>query len=455
MKNGKCSKFEKYLDRRYDELGEDYQKHLGTCPICRREVESWQRYRKLIKSAPSVSPDKLESSKAENVVSLHAIKMRQKLIFQKRLLVASYSLGAAAAAALIIITFAVIPSLHRGGRAAPVLFSSEATGDAVKTSTDESKVPVVELETSVIQTESGSLVIVAGSVIKTKMKNDRLLEVDLLSGQILAMVEKSTLEEKFIITADKLRIQPDATEFSVAKRQNVLVEVIKGRVGVSGEGVQSTSITEGTYGKYEPGQDKLQILDIASERGAVLTGLMEQAFIPKVSHEISSEKSASPPGGKKSKTVDYSTWKKMITDGRYDDAISSIESYLKTRKNDAKALMILGDAKKLNGDFYGAEISYRQASDADAGATGANALFKLSVLLEKKTLDLKKAEEGFREYLSRYPSGLLAEEARLHLARILIKTGRKEPARKHLEILINTQPGPTQKEAIKILSTME
>ena len=79
----------------------------------------------------------------------------------------------------------------------------------------------------------------------------------------------------------------------------------------------------------------------------------------------------------------------------------------------------------------------------------------MSVLLEKKIKDLEAAEKGFGSYLSRYPTGSLAEQVRLHLAKILVNTDRPEQAKKHLEILVQTQPGPTRKEAMKLLEKIQ
>ncbi|MBU1495148.1 MAG: tetratricopeptide repeat protein, partial [Actinobacteria bacterium] len=161
------------------------------------------------------------------------------------------------------------------------------------------------------------------------------------------------------------------------------------------------------------------------------------------------------PQHKKAQQPDYTAWKKMIIEGSPDQAAALIENYLKTSTGDARALVILGDAKNAGHDYQGARSAYLEAAAADKGSYGANALFKMSVLLEKKIGDLDAAEKGFSSYLSRYPTGSLAEQARLHLAKILVNTDRPEQAKKHLEILVQTQPGPTRKEAMKLLEEIK
>ena len=433
----KCDMYKKWLDRRHDELGGDFEQHMETCAACREEVGSWQGYRDLIRSASDAVVEAAEARGDDNVLILNAMRMKRRLKQQQWLLAATGSIAAAAAAVLTVILAGGTRPSEPGERAAGGHGAIAAQVDESLGSVAEEKSPQTpSKKTSVIEIEGGRIELAAGSVIKTRQdEDDHATRVDLLAGKILAKMEGQAGHE-LLVTADMLTIRTVVSEMSVTihKDRTVVVEITEGEAKITGQGLESSVIGKGATARFDPAEGRLQVF--AAQAG-------EKAA------------SALQPQPRKARQPDYTAWKKMIIEGSPDQAAALIENYLKISTGDARALVILGDAKNAGHDYQGARSAYLEAAAADKGPLGANALFKMSVLLEKKIGDLEAAEKGFGSYLSRYPTGSLAEQVRLHLAKILVNTDRPEQAKKHLEILVQTQPGPTRKEAMKLLEKIQ
>ncbi|MBN2342569.1 MAG: tetratricopeptide repeat protein [Deltaproteobacteria bacterium] len=128
--------------------------------------------------------------------------------------------------------------------------------------------------------------------------------------------------------------------------------------------------------------------------------------------------------------------KQWIGMGRYKEAISALESRLKTANSDSESWRLLAECRRKTGNYQGALTAYQQVV-AYASVPVANAArYKMGLIYQDHLNRPADAIVHFSKYLAG-ESQLLRAEALYHLGKAEYSVGKKTQAKTHLNEVVN------------------
>ena len=482
-----------------------FEKHLAVCRDCSDWVYEWRMFERGVNrwaKSRTVSP--VTVSEAAALVERAEASRRRRgdgRYGRLSLVTVGMSVAAASAAVVMFMIFRTPEADSPQSRATPEIHAPVV--QAVVSGLEETDVSVsVGAHLVAPSDRSVTAVIDKDRIALSSKGRMRLIRLDrgqvrlgLESGTVACRVDKRNAGEEFVVNAGDYSVRVVGTRFSVTRAPlGVQVVVQEGAVRVEEAGGERWLLHAGDLLTDSGGQpvvkradsDALRRVDVLFEsprttEGAEAAAMMteepaapppDEAFSPdRVTAPVPSEESVleettdlgfasvSSPAGKKKKeqiVADIPGWRKMVIDGRADDARREMRTYLKSSPNDSRVLALYADAARKSQSFQEAVRAYKKVIEIGDDANASRAMYMLGSLYQAPLAQHQKAVEMLQAYKkSGHVSHELSELTDVKIAKSLVALGKCRAAKQAIAHLLKQSGSFVVENARKMIESCD
>jgi len=440
-------------------LDGDVAAHLETCETCRAEVESLETWKGAVAAwDPSRGSSVVSPSRVEALVRTAEARAAGAPRHERRRLVA-WTAGAAAACAA-----AVLAVVISGGDAAPATRVVETGPNEHTVVTAGDDRIGLDIDTRVAITESEG--------------RERLVELE--RGTIAVAAKKRERDAALVVRAGGVSVHVTGTRFSVSRRPaggGVRVALEEGgvRVVISGGEVvrlwPGSSFLErggvGEVGAFSPGDaEEIEALLVGrrpddGSRPPEVDARPEEpregadAELPLDAPPAEQAPLRATPGARPQAAgadVGIDAARRMILDGRVDEARAALERIVAASPDDAEAWMLLATCHRKLGNWAEAVRAYSIPGETGSARQAGQARYMAATVLQDKLGQPARARSLLEEYVRGAPETKpLEAKALLRLAQVDLAIGDVAAARAAWEALRRSYPGTEEEKRAAVL----
>lgn len=479
-----CAKRSDYLSGDLSPASrEEFEAHLGACPICSREVRLAQAVDAQIarlfdgSRPPAVDPlqaARLVTCAAQNThnQNIHRSIIRRPII--RRPIIRKPILWALpAAGCAIALLFALLaPPLAYPGFTYPALDILQQEGGAVAVQLPFQTALLVSPAGAHLRVGHGGdlFTLPGGSQVWLRARpNEKTLW--LAQGSIDVDAARRQAGQRLNVRAHGFTVAVIGTRFEVAVRPDgIEVAVMHGEVAVSA-GAEPIAVSGGQRLVWRVGDQPSQSPLVASEPSAPPVAPSAPEVVPSAPthrgppsstrsgpRQDTSPPTEQPPPNDSNVAAstpavpqrpDLETLRRWILEGHYAEAEAELLSRLSRASADVEGWFLLAECQRKAGRIEQAILAYRRVIALGQGLEANRARFQAAVLLQDQLHQVRAAAQLFREYLAADVQGQpLRPWALLRLARCLASVGQRDEARRLIEGL--THERPVAEEALRL-----
>ncbi len=475
MSGSKCRHVEDRLDDFLaGELSEKerirVEMHLGVCAHCRESLALWKGFVQTARTEePEPLPPMVERRLAIAAAAERGPEPQQVVVNWKRWAVASCAVAAAAVFALVFVLRGA--GLEETPKHQALATRSETHPQVRKKSETDTVVEITADNRRVIRVNPGTnLWLDKEAVVRVEVMRRDEARFQLESGRVVAEVKAPVKGYRFVVVTPSGEVEAKGTVFSVEvsssgkERARVLRGVVEVRkTAVKGRPAHRPLTLrageEGRVGDEIPSRavDTYLQKDACLVRGcagpdSMKLALLEVARVAETEQLHSDAKSVEQPiessvpvvvdavkrnmKGSKQQRV-----RKRSPDAGYQVAPAE-SSGSQSRDSRLDTLVSLALTQRKAGTYPMAADTYRELiREFPTSAAARNALVSLGQLELVELGRPERALKYFEDYLSRAPSGFLAEEARLGQVRAFDRLRRLNDVIRAASYYLDTHPG--------------
>jgi ferric-dicitrate binding protein FerR (iron transport regulator) len=419
--------------------------HVKACAQCQALIRSWEAFSSAYKdeTRPLLSTPSPQAVQA-------LIRKGRALPEQARPKVALWALGAAAAAAVVVL--ATWLTQRPAELTAVVVAASGAevplTGDVFEPTAREGARLHLGQDTVGVSSQSR---------LRLLRHDARHVRLALEKGTVACAVSHRTKGQSFTVESKGVVVSVVGTRFRVTDSEaGVRVEVAEGHVRVSSGGATWDVL---------PGQ----VLGVEGEHAqlsaSAATDFVElaapgQGVEAKPAPAPTADASAAEPEAEvkahAQPAQDVERWRRAAAGGHCAAVLPDVRRAVREHPREAEAWRVLADCQRLAGDYRPAASAYEHVVALAPPEEADRARMLLAELLHEHLGNDAEAERVLKVYLHHPRPAPLEASARVLWARSLLSRGKPAQAHAELERVTRRLPGtPAALEALDLLKQMD